>query len=212
MVFLKEIMVNFNHKKLIPVFILLLTGCTTILGRRKRESKIFKFSDCGSNPQRPIFFHHVKIHPNPIVTPGTLEFSMAGNITYALPRRLSIKMKVTKYFFNRIPFSLPCFDNQIGSCTYENICLNLERYEKRQRCPKRLRHLDIQCYCPFHAGVFSVKNLAVNIPKIGGYAGSFVKGDYAVNIRILDEDTDELGCLDLRFSMKKRNKGWLFRI
>ena len=59
--------------------------------------------------------------------------------------------------------------------TYENICLNLERYEKRQRCPKRLRHLDIQCYCPFHAGVFSVKNLAVNIPKIGGYAGSFVK-------------------------------------
>jgi len=40
-------MVKFNHKKLIPVFILLLTGCTSILGRRKRENKLFKFSDCG---------------------------------------------------------------------------------------------------------------------------------------------------------------------
>jgi hypothetical protein len=55
---------------------------------------------------------------------------------------------------------------------YSNI---LEGNSKYERCPKRLRHLDIQCYCPFHAGVFSVKNLAVNIPKIGGYAGSFVK-------------------------------------
>ncbi|CAG2256765.1 ganglioside GM2 activator-like isoform X1 [Mytilus galloprovincialis] len=209
-------MVNFNHNKitLFPVLILLLTGCTTILGRRKRDNKSFKFSDCGSDPNRPILFHHVKIHPNPIVTPGTLELSMAGNITHDLPRRISIEMKVTKYFFNRIPFSLPCFENQIGSCTYDNICQNLERFEKRQRCPKRLRHLDIQCYCPFHAGVFSVKNLAVNIPRIGGYAGSFVKvrGDYAVNFRILDEDSGELGCLNLRFAMKKRNKGWLFRI
>lgn len=57
-----------------------------------------------------------------------------------------------------------------------------------------------------------MKNLAVNIPKIGGYAGSFVKGDYAVNFRVLDENDDELGCLNLRFAMKKRNKGWLFRI
>lgn len=40
----------------------------------------------------------------------------------------------------------------------------------------------------------------------------YFQGDYAVNFRILDEDSGELGCLNLRFAMKKRNKGWLFRI
>lgn len=62
MVFLKEIMVNFNHKKLIPVFILLLTGCTTILGRRKRESKLFKFSDCGESIILYIFFIYIVLN------------------------------------------------------------------------------------------------------------------------------------------------------
>lgn len=38
-----------------------------------------------------------------------------------------------------------------------------------------LRDYKIQCYCPFRAGTFSFKNLAVNIPKIGGFAGAFVK-------------------------------------
>lgn len=68
---------------------------------------------------------------------------------------------------------------------YENICFNLERFEQRRRCPKRLRHLDIQCYCPFRAGAFSVKNLAVNIPKIGGYAGSFVKVRVSILLDLL---------------------------
>jgi hypothetical protein len=38
-----------------------------------------------------------------------------------------------------------------------------------------LRDHQIQCYCPFRAGTFSFKNLAINIPKIGGFAGAFVK-------------------------------------
>lgn len=63
----------------------------------------------------------------------------------------------------------------IFSSLYEDICDNLAAFERRRRCPRMLRDYKIQCYCPFRAGTFSFKNLAVNIPKIGGFAGAFVK-------------------------------------
>ncbi|KAJ8297514.1 hypothetical protein KUTeg_024045 [Tegillarca granosa] len=151
-----------------------------------------------SDPYRPVIINSINVHPVPIITPGTLYVSLSGNLTYDLPRRISIQLEVRKYF--------------IGIPTYENICANLETYEKRSRCPRRLRPFNVQCYCPFKAGVFNIKDLAVNIPKIGGHAGAFIKGEYKVKFRILDENRDELGCLELNFSMKRRHRGWLFKI
>ncbi|KAL5011483.1 hypothetical protein ScPMuIL_010034 [Solemya velum] len=146
----------------------------------------------------------------PIITPGTLYVSLAGNVTHELPRRISIELVVKKYLIG-IPFMLPCFNDRIGSCTYENICAYLDQYQKR-RCPRTLRHHRLRCHCPFLAGDFSFKDIPLNIPKIGGFAGAFVNGDYEVVFRFLDEDKEELGCLELKFSMKKRHRGWLFKI
>lgn len=39
-----------------------------------------------------------------------------------------------------------------------------------------------------------------------------LQGDYEVVFRFLDENKDELGCLEVKFSMKKRHRGWLFKI
>ena len=66
------------------------------------------------NPNRPVHFYDVRLSPIPIVTPGTLYISLAGNISYTLPRRLSIKLEVTKYWIG-IPFMVPCFGNTVGS-------------------------------------------------------------------------------------------------
>lgn len=73
---------------------------------------------------------------------------------------------------NNITFVLHLY---IFFSLYEDICDNLAAFERRRRCPRMLRDYKIQCYCPFRAGTFSFKNLAVNIPKIGGFAGAFVK-------------------------------------
>ena len=73
-------------------------------------------------------------------------------------------LNVIRYLYFYFLFSL-----------YEDICDNLAAFERRRRCPRMLRGYKIPCYCPFRAGNFSVKNLAVNIPKIGGFAGAFVK-------------------------------------
>ncbi|KAL3878934.1 hypothetical protein ACJMK2_031258 [Sinanodonta woodiana] len=124
------------------------------------------------DPRRPIVFYDVRVHPMPIVTPGTVYLTFSGNITKDLPRGISVELGVVKYMIG-IPFPLPCFDNHLGSCLYSNICANLAEYEYRG-CPKKFKQYNIQCYCPFQAGDFSLRNLPLNIPKIGGFAGAFV--------------------------------------
>ena len=46
------------------------------------------------------------------------------------------------------------------------------------------------------------------------YLFSYFQGDYGLTFRVLDHDDGyrELGCLQLNFAMKKRYKGWLFKI
>lgn len=39
-----------------------------------------------------------------------------------------------------------------------------------------------------------------------------LQGDYGVSIKVLDEFMTELGCVEMKLSLKKRHKGWLFRI
>ncbi|XP_005100086.1 ganglioside GM2 activator [Aplysia californica] len=98
-----------------------------------------------------------------------------------------------------------------GPGTYENICHSLETYES-MGCPRAMRHHGLYCYCPFTAGKFHFKNLPVNMPKVHGFAGALLNGDYELELRIHEEEGDELGCLHIKFSMKKRNRGWLFKI
>ncbi|XP_052797043.1 ganglioside GM2 activator-like isoform X2 [Mya arenaria] len=179
-------------------------------GRRKREKPGLKFADCGSEVDRPLQFYDVKAHPVPIVTPGTLYVSFRGNITYDLPRDISFELGLVKYFIG-IPFPLPCFDSSLGSCTYHDICDNLKHYEYAG-CPRSLRQYGLQCSCPFKSGEFNVKNLPLNIPKIRGFARAFIRGDYGLKLRVLDSESTELGCLQLEFSVKKRYRGWLFKI
>ncbi|XP_041357547.1 ganglioside GM2 activator-like [Gigantopelta aegis] len=129
----------------------------------------------GKDPTRPIHFYNIKAHPMPIIIPGTLYVSMVGNVTHDLPRRITIEMSIMKYFFG-IPFMIPCFDNRIGSCTYNNICQKLERYETNG-CPRTLRHFNMQCHCPLLAGEFTILK---------------VPGDYELVLNILDENKKEL--------------------
>lgn len=71
-------------------------------------------SDTGSDPDRLIHFHEVKAHPMPIIVPGTLYVTFAGNFTSDLPRRLTVELNIMKYFFG-FPFSVPCLKGGIGS-------------------------------------------------------------------------------------------------
>ena len=68
----------------------------------------------GSDPYRPIRFLTVKAHPIPVIVPGTLYVTMVGNVTYDLPRRLSVELSIMKYFFG-FAVTVPCLKGRIGS-------------------------------------------------------------------------------------------------
>ncbi|ESP01955.1 hypothetical protein LOTGIDRAFT_157083 [Lottia gigantea] len=164
----------------------------------------------GTNPDRVIHFTKISAFPMPIIIPGTLYVSLAGNITHDLPRRISLELSITKYFFG-VPFMIPCINSYIGSCTYENVCSRFERYEKHG-CPRSMSYYGIQCHCPIKAADFSIVKIPVNVPKINGFASALLNGHYALRVAIVDESREELGCLEVKFALKKRHRGWIFKI
>ncbi|CAL1534866.1 unnamed protein product, partial [Lymnaea stagnalis] len=159
---------------------------------------------------KAINFDYAHATPMPVIVPGTLYVTLSGNLTSDLPRRVNVYINIKKYFFG-FPFSVPCFSDGIGSCSYENICRQLEQYEATG-CPKALRHFGIPCHCPFSPGHFNITHLPINVPRIHGLATTLVNGDYQLELRIIEEDGPELGCLRVNFSLKKRHRGWLFKI
>ena len=40
----------------------------------------------------------------------------------------------------------------------------------------------------------------------------YFQGDYELVLNIFGENKKVLGCLEMKFSMKKRHRGWLFKI
>ncbi|XP_064609421.1 ganglioside GM2 activator-like [Liolophura sinensis] len=230
---------------LAPIWLLVAVLVVTSESRKRRHKASLKFKDCGVDPSRPLHFHHVDAHPMPIVIPGTLHVNLKGNITHALPRRINVDLSVRKYIFG-FPFIIPCINGKVGSCTYENICQYLERFEA-YGCPRVLVKQRIPCHCPFREGKYSVRNLAINLPKVVGFAAMFIhtnqepcssnsanlkepkscftcddpkvakackkfKGEYEIRARVLSDGGKELGCLELRFTMKRRHRGWFFKI
>ncbi|XP_076468423.1 ganglioside GM2 activator-like [Babylonia areolata] len=191
-------------------FILMLCCLSPLCQSLRKQEKTLKFSDCGSDPQRPIMFGLVKARPIPVVVPGTLYVTLKGSMTSQLPRHLTIELHVMKYIFG-FPFTVPCLRGRIGSCTYDDFCSSLERFEERP-CPRRLQRYGVPCRCHVQAGNFSVQDLPLNVPKVQGYAASLLNGDYKLVISVYDIDHVELGCLELQFTVKKRHSGWLFKI
>ncbi|GFR71066.1 ganglioside GM2 activator [Elysia marginata] len=135
--------------------------------RKSRRKALLGYADCGTGDDKIVHFHTVEATPIPVVVPGVLYLSLAGNVSADIPRRVNVYLSVKKYFFG-FPFSVPCLSNGVGSCTYENICASLEAYEK-YGCPPALGN-GVQCHCPFNAGEFNLVDVPVNIPKIEGFA------------------------------------------
>ncbi|GFO09267.1 ganglioside gm2 activator [Plakobranchus ocellatus] len=194
----------------VVVVLLSTLGYTVTESRRRRGRALLNYADCGSGEDKLIHFHTVEATPIPVVLPGTLYLSMSGNLTSDLPRRVNLYLAVTKYFFG-FPFVVPCLSNGVGSCSYENICATLDHYEKHG-CPAALQHYGVQCFCPFTAGEFNLVDVPVTIPKVQGFASAILNGDYELQVKLVEEDGPVLGCLRIKFTMKKRSRGWLFKI
>jgi ganglioside GM2 activator len=89
-------------------------------------------------------------------------------------------------------FKVPC-KNNIGSCSYGNICANLTNFH-----PKYFTKYDAPTKCPIPAGTFSIENVVVYEAKS---IPSEANGEFHVTADI-SAATGHLACLHLDFSLK----------
>ena len=68
----------------------------------------------GVGDEKIVHFHTVQATPIPVVLPGVLYLSLAGNVSADLPRRVNVYLNVKKFIYG-FPLVLPCLSNGVGS-------------------------------------------------------------------------------------------------
>lgn len=92
---------------------------------------------------------------------------------------------------------IPCVDN-VGSCTYNDVCPLLEKIE----CPKELIDRGFRCHCPFEAKEFNIPaGTPFPIPKLP-IPSSIENGGYDIKVTLKNGDT-VLGCYEFKFSLEE---------
>ncbi|ELT90215.1 hypothetical protein CAPTEDRAFT_219327 [Capitella teleta] len=165
---------------------------------------LLDYSDCGSDPDRPIRILNVTASPLPVRAPGKFRIAASANVSEELPPKMGVDVIVSKSLFG-FNFKIPCVNN-IGTCHYSDVCSLLDAYfGHRRRCPRWLRRHQLPCRCPIQPDVYSLKRFSVQIPKLSGMMEVLARGEYQIIIRVVNEDNkNELACFQSTFEIKKR--------
>ncbi|XP_012815181.1 ganglioside GM2 activator [Xenopus tropicalis] len=154
----------------------------------------FTWSNCDGNWSGNII--SLSVSPNPINIPGELTISIVLETT----ERLTAPTKIILTAKKKILLSwitLPCIDN-IGSCTYDNICEVLDTsFPLGEPCPEPLHTYGIPCHCPFEAGVYSLPEATFTLPNVE-LPSWLTSGDYHVNAVIM-ADNQKFACANFTF-------------
>lgn len=154
----------------------------------------FSWSNCaqGSN----LNIKTLTVSPDPISIPGSVTVSLDAVINNEVTDISSAVLVIKKKIFG-VYVEIPCVDN-LGSCTYNNICPMLAKIE----CPQQLIDLGFTCHCPFAAKEYEVPaGTEVTLPKID--LPSFIEsGDYEIKATLMSGSTT-LACYDVKVSLAK---------
>lgn len=132
---------------------------------------------------------------DPITIPGQVTVGLDAAIAKEITQISSVDLVIKKKIFG-VYIEVPCVDN-IGSCTYNNICTMLAPI----KCPQQLLDLGFTCHCPFAAKEYKVPaGTEVTIPKIN--LPSFVEnGDYDIKGTVKN-GAEVLACYEIQITLK----------
>lgn len=159
---------------------------------RENGSVRFQWKDCGKKSY-PVHVNNIILSPEKLKFPGNITFGFNGKLdmTVTAPLKLSLTVK-QKWGFLWI--KAPCKD-QVGSCTYDNVCEILSKID----CPAILTKYGIPCHCPFAKGTYNLPptTLYVNkpLPKIVDNSKVSVKA-------VLKQGSTTVACTQLQVSFK----------
>ncbi|EHB06927.1 Ganglioside GM2 activator [Heterocephalus glaber] len=95
---------------------------------------------------------------------------------------------------------IPCVE-QLGSCTYEDICNLLANFiPPGEPCPEPLHTYGLPCHCPFKEGTYSLPRSDFTLPALE-LPGWLSSGNYRIQ-SIVSGGGKRLGCVKISASLK----------
>ncbi|XP_006089184.1 ganglioside GM2 activator isoform X2 [Myotis lucifugus] len=107
----------------------------------------FSWENCDDGKD-PVLIKSLNVEPNPIVEPGNVTVSAETQTSVPLNSPLKVDLTVQKEMAG-LWVKVPCVE-QIGSCTYEDICNVFDIFlPPGEPCPEPLHTYGLPCHCPF---------------------------------------------------------------
>ncbi|KAK1343478.1 hypothetical protein QTO34_016258 [Cnephaeus nilssonii] len=161
----------------------------------------FSWENCDGGKD-PVLIKSLNVEPNPIVEPGNVTVSAETHTSVPLSSPLKVDLTVQKEMAG-FWVKVPCVE-QIGSCTYEDICNVFDIFlPPGEPCPEPLHTYGLPCHCPFKEGKYSLPKSVINIPHLD-LPSWLSTGNYRIQ-NILSSGKKHLGCFKIDVSLEAIN-------
>ncbi|XP_038628149.1 ganglioside GM2 activator [Tachyglossus aculeatus] len=167
--------------------------------RTLRLTKVsgFSWENCDDGKD-PAVIRSLAVSPNPINIPGDVTVSASGSTSVSLTAPQKVELTVEKEVAG-FWIKIPCVE-QIGSCTYDNICDVLDSLiPPGQPCPEPLRTYGLPCHCPFKEGTYSLPESHFSLPDID-LPSWLSTGNYRID-GVLSNGDKRLACVKISASL-----------
>ncbi|XP_004836728.1 ganglioside GM2 activator [Heterocephalus glaber] len=165
-----------------------------------RPSQLGRFSwDNCDEGKDPAVIKSLTVEPDPIVIPGNVTVGTEGKTSVPLTSPLQVELTVEKEVAG-LWIKIPCVE-QLGSCTYEDICNLLANFiPPGEPCPEPLHTYGLPCHCPFKEGTYSLPRSDFTLPALE-LPGWLSSGNYRIQ-SIVSGGGKRLGCVKISASLK----------
>ncbi|KAI5935294.1 ganglioside GM2 activator [Manis javanica] len=176
---------------------LLLAGPATHALVLKQLSS-FSWDNCDEGKD-PAVIKSLTLEPDPITIPGKVTVGVEAKTSVPLAAPQKVELTVEKEVAG-IWIKIPCVD-QIGSCTYKDICDILDNFiPPGEPCPEPLHTYGLPCHCPVKEGTYSLpkSDFTLPVPELPSWLTS---GNYRIE-SVLSSNGKRLGCVKIAASLK----------
>ncbi|XP_022246809.1 ganglioside GM2 activator-like [Limulus polyphemus] len=153
------------------------------------------FEHCGDEDD-PVYVKNFVIEPNPVLVPGQIGVGMTldvrQNQSSPLPVQLEMMKKVPLLFGLSTWLPIPCLPNDVGSCTFEDLCAT--RLFTDGTCVSPTRNVTVHCGCPFTKGEYNLKPVVFNISHLPSSVPSYLLAGQFYVKALVKKDGRHLAC------------------
>ncbi|XP_040851545.1 ganglioside GM2 activator isoform X2 [Ochotona curzoniae] len=182
---------------LIALGLLLTDPAVSVLHHQNQPSR-FSWDNCDEGKD-PVVIKSLTLEPDPIVIPGNVTISIEGRTSVPLKSPQKVTLTVEKEVAG-FWIKVPCVE-QVGSCTYDDICNMLDTLiPPGQLCPEPLHTYGLPCHCPFKEGTYSLPVSEFTVPDLE-LPSWLSSGNYRIQ-GILSSGGEHLACVKVSASIK----------